>query len=241
VPAAVLAPKAPAPLRASAPAGEAATLLLDGDAGRREAFNIAGRWRRGGAGTSVVSTPRSGWTTCAGERGPGLITWSASARWAGAASPRHDLSFSCNSGHEYENLGSEHALDALAPSPERTASWSHLGANVAARDWHEPGGGRSSPSPSADPQRFSAVGADLSPLAKRAFAGRPGLEMAYPARAGAAGGLSTILAAGHRRVAGIFGAHRYHHVEGDDARCVSPDFVAPVIAACKALILGATA
>lgn len=241
VPAAILAPRAAAPFRALAQAGEAATLFLEGDAGRREAFNIAGRWRRGGAGTLVVSTPRSGWTICAGERGPGLVTWLALARWAGAALPRHDLLFLCNSGHEYENLGSEHALDALAPLPERTALWLHLGANVAARDWHEPGAGRLLPLPSADPQLFLAVGADLLPLAKRVFAGLPGLEMAYPASAGAAGELSTILAAGHRRVAGIFGAHRYHHVEGDDARCVSPDFVAPVIAACKALILGATA
>src|SRR3546814_18340199 len=51
--------------------------------------------------------------------------------------PDHDLAFLCNSGHEYENLGAEEALKAAAPKPAETHFWLHLGANVAARDWHE--------------------------------------------------------------------------------------------------------
>jgi hypothetical protein len=236
-PVAVLAPDQAAPFLVAAAKRESATLRVTGTAGRRSAYNLIGKIDRGKGRWIVLSTPRSGWFTCAGERGPGIAAWLALARWAPAALPDHDIALLCNSGHEYEYLGAEKALAALAPPPADTAFWLHLGANVAARDWQEMGGGMLLPLPSADPQRFLVTSPALVEQARRAFAGQPGLESAYPAGQGSAGELTNILAAGYGRVAGIFGAHRFHHVAGDDSSCVSPLLVDRAIAACKQLII----
>jgi hypothetical protein len=63
--------------------------------------------------------------------------------------------------------------------------------------------------------------------------------MAYPTGRGAAGELTAILAAGYNRAAGNFGAHRFHHVAEDDARCVDAMLAAPVVEACKRLVKNA--
>ena len=88
-----------------------------------------------------------------------------------------------------------------------------------ARDWHE-FGTRLAPLPSVDPQRILMASPDLLPDLTTIFRGAPGLERPYPAQGGVAGELGNILAAGYPRVFGILGTHRYHHVDGDDARCV---------------------
>ena len=236
-PVANLAPKAAAPFLAAAANGAEARLTVDGEGGRREAFNLIGRLDRGKGRWLVVSTPRSGWHGCAGERGGGIAVWLMLAEWA-AKRLDLDLAFVSNSGHEYENLGATHLLDAAAPPPGKTALWVHLGANVAARDWHELGGALS-PLPSADPQRVLMATPDLIPACRAAFKGLPGLEAPYAAGAGSAGELTHILAAGYPRVAGVFGAHRFHHAEGDDGRCVSGALTAQAAEAFKALIGGA--
>jgi len=236
-PVGVLAPEAFAQLRAAGAAR--ATLTIDGTAGRRGAFNLAGRIDRGAGRWLVVSTPRAGWTIAAGERGPGIAAWLALARWAPAALPGLNLAFLCNSGHEYENLGASHALGASAPAPQQTAFWLHLGANVATRDWQELGNGRLLPLPSADPQRFLLTTPSLVTVARSAFAGISGLEAAYPTGPGVPGELGGVLAAGYGHVAGIFGAHRFHHTADDDARCVDAQLAAPVVHACERLIVRA--
>ena len=236
-PVAVLAPDKAAPFLVAAARGASGTLCVTGTGGRRPAFNLIGKIERGKGRWIVLSTPRSGWFTCAGERGPGIAAWLALARWARAALPDYNLALLCNSGHEYEYLGAEKALDAIAPPPASTAFWLHLGANVAARDWQEMGGGMLLPLPSADPQRFLVTSPALVEPARRAFAGQPGLESPYPTGQGSAGELTSILAAGYGAVAGIFGAHRFHHVAGDDSSCVSAPLVDRAIAACKQLIM----
>ncbi|KRB52619.1 MAG: hypothetical protein IV099_12305 [Phenylobacterium sp.] len=222
----------------AATAGTEARLTLTGAGGRREAFNVIGRLDRGHRRWLVVSTPRSGWFTCAGERGPGVAVWTLLARWAAKAELPVNVVFVCNSGHEYENFGAARLLDGAAPAPSDTAFWLHLGANVAARDWHE-AGSQLSPLPSADPQRFLLTTQGLLPAARQAFSGLPGLETPYPLSDGAAGELTHIAAAGYPRLAGIFGAHRFHHARADDARCVSADLILPAAQACRALILAA--
>lgn len=153
-PSAVLAPKAAAPVLTAAMQSRLATVKITGAGGRREAFNVIATLKRGGGKWLVVSTPRSGWTVCGGERGPGIVAFLALARWAPAAFPDHNLKFLCHSGHEYENLGAAEALRSAAPKPAETDFWLHLGANLAARDWHEAGVHGLLPLPSADPQRF---------------------------------------------------------------------------------------
>jgi hypothetical protein len=235
-PVAVMGPRDAAPFLKAAEAGETATLTISGRTIRRTAFNLTATLKRGGARTLVFSTPRSGWFTCAGERGPGLAVWLALAKWAARTPLPVDLALVCTSGHEYDNGGGEHFIHEIAPKPADTALWVHLGANVAARDWHERGAFLS-PLPSADPQRFLLASAPLVDRTRTAFAGLQGLEAVFvadPARA--AGELGVILRAGYAPAMGIFGGHRFHHAPNDDLRCVNPALIPPVTEAFKAVI-----
>jgi len=237
-PVALLAPKDAQPFVAAAAAGRPATLVVDGAGGRgarRPAFNLA-RLDRKAARTLVISTPRSGWFTCAAERGSGLAIWLWLARWL--ARTRHDVNVEllATSGHEYEYLGGERYLAEAAPPPASTKLWVHIGASAAARDWHELGP-RLLPLPSADAQRVLTATPDLLEQTRRAFHGVTGLEATYQADKAMAGGeLVNVLDAGYRSAIGLYGGHRYFHTRGDDLRCVSGELVAPVAAAFRAAI-----
>lgn len=235
-PVGLLAPADAGPFLDGATTHAAARVKLTGTGGRRPAFNVIGRMDRGIGRWLVVSTPRSGWFGCAGERGGGIAAWLDLARHAPSLLPDHDLAFLCNSGHEYENLGAEESLKAVAPKPDKTDFWLHLGANLAARDWHEGLFGLA-PLAGTDSQRYLVVSPPLLPTARRLFAGLPGLESPYPSDKLSAGELSAIIAAGYPSVAGIFGLHRFHHVADDDARCVSAPAVAETCAAFRHLLV----
>jgi hypothetical protein len=89
----------------------------------------------------VVSTPSSGWFTCAGERGPGIAMLLALAEWVGARSDGLNYLFVATSGHELDYLGARLFHEAhLAPPPERTRAWLHLGAQIATPPWEEEDG-----------------------------------------------------------------------------------------------------
>jgi hypothetical protein len=218
-PVALLAPdKAPPFLAATFQRGEA-TLTVDGEGGRRDAFNFVGRIDRGKGRWLAISTPRSGWFGCAAERGGGVAAWLDLARWAPTALPDHDLAFVCNTGHEYEYLGAAEAMKQIAPPVEATRFWLHLGANVAARDWREMPGG-ATPLPNVDAQRVLSISANLVALAQTVFASQLGYEAAVSSAVLSAGELDEVIKAGYAPAAGVFGIHRYHHVEEDDERCL---------------------
>jgi hypothetical protein len=236
LPAAVLAPRDARPFVDGAATGAMATFRMSGRSFRRSAFNVTAKLDRGAGRWLVISTPRSGWFGCVGERGTGLAAWRLLVAWAARAGLPVDVAVVATSGHEYEYAGGEHYIAHLAPKPARTALWVHLGANVAARDWHERGQALA-PLPSADPQRFLLASAPLVAACRAAFAGQPGLEQAYPIDPQqAAGELASIVRAGYDPAMGIFGAHRFHHARNDDLRCVSPALIPPVAEAFKAVI-----
>jgi len=234
-PVALLAPQDARPLLAAAMRRDRATLHVTGQGGRRPAFNFIGRLDRGRKRWLAVSTPRSGWGVCAGERGGGIAAWLWLARWASVHVRDLDLAFVCNTGHEYEYLGAAQSLKAIAPKPDETFFWLHLGANVAALDWLE-ALGRLLPLPGVDSQRCLSVSPDLLPLARAVFAGHPGYEAPYSRESFSAGELDEISAAGYAKVAGVFGVHRFHHVAGDDAQCIAPAIVARTAAAFQELV-----
>lgn len=234
-PVALLAPEDADRFLAAAFSRQEARLTLEGEGGRRPAFNFVGRIDRGKGRWLAVSTPRSGWYTCAAERGPGVAAWLHLARWAATAAPDHDLAFVCNTGHEYEYLGAAEAMHAIAPPVEKTRFWLHIGANVAARDWHETPG-KPTALPSVDPQRFLSVSPALLPLARALFAGQPGYERPVSSAELAAGELVEVIKAGYAPAAGVFGIHRYHHVAEDDARCLNPGATAEAAEAFRRLI-----
>lgn len=221
---AVLAPRDAAPVLEAAADGARARLRLAGATGMRPAWNLIGRIDRGRGRWLVISTPRSGWFACGGERGPGIAAWLALAGWAPGAFADVDIAVLATSGHEFENHGGHQALAHAMPRPAQTALWLHLGANLATRDWHEAGGDLG-PLPSADPQRFLVASQALVPAARAAFAGQPGLEEPYPESRGAAGELGEILKAGYPAAAGVFGGHRFHHAAIDDDRALHPPLV----------------
>jgi hypothetical protein len=238
-PVAVMAPKDAEPFLQAAARGEATTLRMSGRSFRRPAFNVTAVLDRKVARTLVLSTPRSGWFACAGERGTGLAAWLRLVAWAARTKLPVNVAVVATSGHEYEYAGGERYIAELAPKPADTALWVHLGANVAARDWHERGR-LLSPLPSADVQRFLLASPPLVAAAKAAFAGQPGLEQVYPADPKlAAGELASILHAGYGSAMGIFGTHRYHHTRSDDLRCVAPSLIPPVADALARVIAGA--
>lgn len=241
-PVATMAPRDAAPFLAAGAKGESATLSMPGRSFRRPAWNLTATLaRRPGGKWLVLSTPRSGWFGCTGERGSGLAVWLMLAGWAAKASLPVNVALVATSGHEYEYQGGELYIAHVAPKPAETALWVHVGANVATRDWHERGP-ILAPLPSADPQRFLLAAPKHVPALAAAFAGQPGLEKPYPANpAQAAGELGSILHAGYDPAMGIFGVHRFHHTRGDDLRCVSPALIAPVADAFAKVIAGALA
>ncbi len=240
-PVAVMAPKDAEPFLQAAIRGEVATLRVAGRSFRRPAFNVTATLDLGAASTLVISTPRSGWFGCAGERGSGMAAWLMLVRWAASARLPVNIALVATSGHEYENEGGERFIHELAPGPDKTALWVHLGANVAARDWHERGTVLS-PLPGADSQRYLLASPSLVTSARVAFDGQPGLEQVYPADpALAAGELGNVLRAGYSPAIGIFGSHRFHHARADDLRSVSAPLIPPVVEAFVKVIRGAVA
>jgi len=235
-PMAILAPKAAQPFLAAAAAGEKATLIVDGEGGRRPAYNLIGGRDCGASQTLMISTPRSGWFDCAAERGSGVAVWLWLAGWLARTRADLNIQLLATSGHEYDYLGGERFLAEAAPPPASTRLWVHIGASAAARDWHELGPNLL-PLPSADSQRVLTATADILAPTRRAFQGIDGLEATYLADKIMAGGeLTNVLAAGYRSAIGLYGIHRYFHTPADDLRCVSGELVVPVASAFRTAI-----
>jgi hypothetical protein len=104
-----------------------------------EAFNILASM----AGTDralpplVIMTPRSGWWTCASERGGGIACWlellralreTASRGWK----PARDILFVASSGHELGQLGIEIYAERRPDLIKHSRAWIHFGANIGA-------------------------------------------------------------------------------------------------------------
>lgn len=220
VPVAVLSPREALGLPLQE--GAEATFRFERQDESRNAFNVVGRIDRGADRTLVLSTPRSGWSTCAGERGSGLAAWLLLVEQAAHSLHDTDIVALSTTAHERGSAGMRAHLSRDPTPVDRAALWVHIGANAAARDWREVPGSLA-PLPSADPQRFLAVSASLLTASRRCFAGSPGLEAPHDVAHGSGGELGDIAAAGYGAVVGVFGAHRFHHTQADDLSCVSAE------------------
>ncbi|MEA3192882.1 MAG: hypothetical protein QOD26_1215 [Betaproteobacteria bacterium] len=98
------------------------------------ASNVVATVRGSDAGLApiVVSTPRSGWWRCAGERGGGIACWLEVARAAAASKPKRDCLFVAFSGHEISWLGMQDYLRRRPEIVKRAHLWLHFGANIGA-------------------------------------------------------------------------------------------------------------
>jgi hypothetical protein len=124
-----------APLLAAC-ARQGTNVLLTAHAERvqAKAFNvvtsIAGTDKS--AAPLVVMTPRSGWWSCASERGGGLACWLEIMRATRNAKPVRDVLFVASSGHELGHLGLDSFIARRGGLVPHARAWVHLGANIGA-------------------------------------------------------------------------------------------------------------
>ena len=213
-------------LQRAAESGAAASMLIDGtlipDA---TAYEVIGRLDRGG-GTIVVSTPSSGWFSCAGERGPGIAIWLALARWAASARPDASFCFVASSGHELDAVGIRQFFEHAAPEPGATRSWLHLGAGIATYAYETgPTGPRQTSRPDAA-ARLQTNDAEVLPKLEQAFGRTTELRPMLTERPG--GEMSYMASRGYQ-VWGLAGLCALHHMPIDlPARITGPELLEPV-------------
>jgi hypothetical protein len=232
LPIALLAPKDAGPFIAAAAAGADATLIVSGSGGIRPTPNLIARLERG-PHWLALSTPRTGWFTCAAERGNGLVAFLELAEWAARRFPELSVLALNTGGHEYMFVGTHDSVDAW-PAPADTKLWVHLGSAMAGRDMITVGG-RPTVLDSADSHRILMTTADLIGDAKRCFGGLTGLEAPREMLQGA-GELSTVIDRGYRSAFAVLGVHSWFHTEKDTIETTSAELLSPVIEAHKRLI-----
>ena len=104
-----------------------------------EAFNVIATIRGGDSALPplIVMTPRSGWYTCASERGGGIACWLELMRTLRDSKPARDVIFVASSGHELGQRGIEIFVERRPELMKHSRAWIHFGANVGAAQ--EPG------------------------------------------------------------------------------------------------------
>lgn len=122
-------------LDAAAASGATARVVAHVTRRPEEVFNVTATLR--GTEPSLapvfVMTPRSGWWTCASERGGGIAVWLEMIRGMTAApTPRRTTVFLASTGHELGHYGLEEFLRTRSRLVRSAAAWIHLGANFGA-------------------------------------------------------------------------------------------------------------
>jgi hypothetical protein len=221
-------------LLAGARAGAIAHVRLKGAMRPGAADNVVAR-RPGPGKPLILSTPKSGWFHCAGERGSGVAIWLGLARHL-AARPDRNLVLMTASGHEFDGYGGHLFAERLAPPPAEAAGWVHIGANVASYDFAlEAGKLARRPTPPAG--RRLAVSQALLPAAKQAFAGQPGYAEPADIDASAAPGeIAEYQRRGYRPLVGMVAPHPLHHTRRDRADVTGPELLEPVARGLASLI-----
>jgi hypothetical protein len=185
----------------------------------------------------VISTPSSGWFESAGERGPGIAMLLALAEWVSARTDGLNYLFVATSGHELDYLGARLLHEAhLAPPPERTRAWVHLGAQIATPPWAEVDGVLVA----TDRVTNGTLQAteDLAPILRDAFAGLPMYTLRTDTRIGE---FRDLVEHGYRGLGIVGGSNPWFHVPGDDPRSVHAKTLAEVTAAMAAALLSVEA
>jgi hypothetical protein len=228
-----------AALKAAAQAGTLVSVRLEGRSRPGQAQNVIGR-RKGPGKPIVISTPKSGWRHCAGERGSGIAIWLGLAA-ALATRPDLNLVVVCSAGHEFDGYGAHLFTRAGAPKPADTRLWVAIGANVAVYD-HVLKDGKVVRLPGPPKARTIGASAPLIATTAKAFAGQVGYEMPLDLDAhNAPGELATFRKLGYRPLIGLVAASPLHHSAKDLPDVTGPAMLEPVAKALHQTILGALA
>lgn len=223
-----------AALQAAAERGADARLRIAGALHPGRAQNVVAR-KPGPGKPLIISTPKSGWFTCAGERGSGLAIWLALARRLAARRDFH-LVLVAASGHEFDGYGGRLFAEHLAPKPAEARGWVHIGANVASYDFALRDGQITRlDHPQAG--RRLAVSEALLPAARQAFAGQVGYEKPVDVEVeGAPGELAEYQRRGYRPLVGLVGLHPLHHTRRDLPDATGPEVLEPVARGLAAVV-----
>ena len=148
----------------------------------------------------VLMTPKSGWFSCAAERGGGHAVWLAAAAAIAKDPGRRPLWLVCSGGHELHHYGLDAYLDALPFSCPQAHCWIHLGASIGAKE----------PRPA-----LAAADAQVQQLMLDALAQAGAVERALTPLGVPGGGEARNVAERGGRFVSILGGHRYFHSPND--------------------------
>lgn len=230
VPVVVVGSKHSAALQAAQQSGQPVEIVVDG---RYESNvtgrNVVARLNRGASSTIVVSTPTTGWFTCACERGPGVAVFLALARAAAASDAKVNYVFVATAGHEIGHGGMQAFLQAEGPKPSQTRAWIHLGASLACYEWRK-SGSEWTTTQALESRRFLVYSAPAAAAASAAFAGVDAKRLQVERQA-PPGELREVHAAGYGTYLGMAGTHRFFHSPGDTVRTTGSEALEPIAAA----------
>ncbi len=201
--------------------------LSGSDKKKTPAKNIFGRWYSNDQPWFMISTPKSGWFDCGGERGTGVALALGIARWIGKRKPAMNYWLDFNTGHELDNLGMQQFLAAAAPPPEKVKGWIHLGANIATFKFND---GPSGLQRISNLSKHLIVGNDsnLLTIAKQSFSSIEGIHI-YENEA--IGELVPVISAGYRGIC-LHGGHYYFfHTPADGPQGSAPELLEPIMEA----------
>lgn len=227
VPVLLVAGRELARLRSAAETDGFVRIQVSGRFRKDTVHNVLGR-RRGGGPALVISTPKSGWFQCAGERGAGMAVALALADWA-VRSTSLDISFVSATGHEFHGEGGRVFLTTGAPRPQDVRLWVHIGANIAVHDWSLAKDGAAVRLAAPAPVRGVACHPEILQGLAEAFAGQPGYErpVAFGSRR-IPGETQLYVDAGYRPLIGLVGSGPLHHTPADTDLATSAELLAPV-------------
>jgi hypothetical protein len=223
-------------LQAIARDGGEVTVRLEGRSVPGRADNVTAR-KPGRGKPVVISTPKSGWFHCAGERGSGIAIWLGLARWL--ATTEMNVVLLAASGHEFDGYGGAQFAKALAPKPADTALWVHIGANVALYDFALQNG-RAVRQAGPPAQRLLAVSEPLLASAAKAFAGQVGYAEPFDIdKRKAPGEIAHYQELGYGPLIGMVAASPVFHTRRDLPDVTGPELLEPVARGLAALIADA--
>ena len=120
----------------AARAGENAVFTVDADRESAIAKNVVATLpgEDPDAAPVAIMTPRSGWFTCASERGGGVAIWlGLAAAISAMPDQRRTVHMVASSGHEINHYGLQSFLKARSGLETRALAWLHLGALIGSR------------------------------------------------------------------------------------------------------------
>ncbi len=114
--------------------GSQAALIAQVGRTPEESFNVTASIAGSDASLPplIIMTPRSGWWTCASERGGGIACWLELMGAMRDTKPAREVLFVASSGHELGQLGIEIYAERRPTLIKRSRAWIHFGANIGA-------------------------------------------------------------------------------------------------------------